>query len=171
MYFHKPGKAISKATRTRVNPRSQVCLIDGVTAEPNSESGLGRRALLYCLRENKGNVSKPAVKVKVAKAPRKARTPKNTSQTPTADLLEKIHTDLATPTPALPPETVTVPAVTIAPEPVKAPETPAPAPAPETAPAAPAAAVTPEVAAPAPEAVAAETAAVATEATATLANS
>ena len=132
----------------RVNPRSQVCLIDGVTAEPDSESGLGRRALLYCLRVNKDNVSKPVTKAStpkatIAKAPRKARTPKSTSQTPTADALDKIHAALAAPEPT---PAVTVPAVTITPEvtPAPAPEVapvaetaPAPEPVAEVAPAAP----------------------------------
>jgi hypothetical protein len=156
MYFHKPGKALIAANRTRVNPRSEVCLIHGVTAEPNSDSGLGRRAKLYCLRVNKDNVSKPAVKVKAVKAvkaPRKARTPKVTSQTPTADALDAIHKVLATPDPV---PALTVPAVTIAPSPapVSAPVPPTPVEAnPAPAPVAPAA-VTPE-AAPAVEAPAA----------------
>jgi hypothetical protein len=108
----------------RVNPRSEVVIVKGVTAEPNSETGLGRRGLVYCLRVNKGSIKMPKASTpKVAKAPRKARTPKSTSQTPTADALDKIHAALAAPEPA-----VTVPAVTIAPE------APAPAPA-EVAPA------------------------------------
>jgi hypothetical protein len=97
------------------------------TAEPDSESGLGRRATLYCLRVKGASVKHATVapKVSTVKTPRKARTPKSTSQTPTADKLDAIHAILAqpsTPTPAL-----TVPAVVIAPE--------APAPAPEAAPA------------------------------------
>lgn len=134
MYFHKPGQPLTAKNRTRVNPRSQVCLIEGVTAEPDSESGLGRRALLFCLRVNKDSIVKPSVKTpKATKAPRKTRTPASTSQTPTADVLDKIHADLAAPVPAL-----TVPAVTITPEVTPAPapevtpapvaETPAPAP-------------------------------------------
>lgn len=134
MYFHKEGKPLISKNRTRVNPHSQVVLIDGVTAEPDSESGLGRRALLYCLRVNKDNVSKTpratsTPKVVAAKAPRKARTPKaatSTSQTPTADALDKIHAALAAPEPT---PSVTVPAVTITPE-----VTPAPAPAPAATP-------------------------------------
>ena len=63
---------------------------------------------------------------------RKATVTTGTSQTPTADTLDKIHAALAAPTPALPPETpapaaVNVPVVDIpAPAPVAAP-TPAPA--------------------------------------------
>ena len=106
----------------RVNPRSRVCLVKGVTAEPNSTTGLGRRALVYCLRENKDNVSKPTVKTatpKAAKATRKARTPKATSQTPTADALDAIHKALATPDPVVPAPVVETPA----PVAEKAPET------------------------------------------------
>jgi len=135
----------------RVNPRSEVIKIriknKDVTAEPNSETGLGRRALLYCLRINKDSIKAPKAstpKVAKVKVARKARTPKSTSQTPTADVLDKIHAALATPEPA---PALTVPAVTIAPE------APAPAPA-EVAPAAPVAEPVAEVA-PAPAPVAA----------------
>jgi hypothetical protein len=103
-----------------------------VTAEPNSESGLGRRANLYALRVNKDSISKPTAKVAAPKAARKPRAVKtSTSQTPTADALDKIHAALAAPEPA----SVTVPAVTIAPEatPAPAPEV-TPTPAPEAAP-------------------------------------
>ncbi|VVB52419.1 Uncharacterised protein [uncultured archaeon] len=138
MYLHKEGKPLISKWRTRINPRSQVVLIDGVTAEPDSESGLGRRALLYCLRVNKDNVSKApratsTPKVKATRKPRVAKTSAPESQTPTADALDKIHAALAAPSPA-----VTVHAVTIAPEatPAPAPVTPTPEPAPEAAPAA-----------------------------------
>jgi hypothetical protein len=121
------GKGRNKVVRAR--PNSLIVNVRGVTAEPNSESGLGRRANLYALRSkgvtSHAPVAKPASTPKAVKAPRKARTPKSTSQTPTADKLDAIHAILAqpsTPTPAL-----TVPAVTIAPE--------VPAPAPEAAPA------------------------------------
>lgn len=135
MYLHVPGKTPSVSTRTRVNPRSEIVLIRGVTAEPDSEKGLGRRALLYCLRVNKDNIKAPKVKTPKAvkapkvktpkvKVPRKVRTPKSTSQTPTADTLDRIHAALATPDPVTAPA-LTVPAVTIAPE-----VTPAPAPDP-----------------------------------------
>lgn len=156
MYFHKPGKPLIAANRTRVNPRSEVCLIHGVTAEPESESGLGRRAMLYCLRVNKDTVSKSAPKVKVAKPAKVAkvqgtakrkytRKVTSTSQTPTADKLDAIHAALSAPEPSM-----TVPAVKIE---------PAPAPAPETAPVTPpvieapvSVAAAPEAPAPAPEA-------------------
>ena len=131
----------------RVNPRSEVVIVKGVTSEPNSESGLGRRGLVYCLRVNKGSIKMPKAstpKVAKVKVARKARTPKSTSQTPTADALDKIHAALAAPEPS---PAVTVPAVTIAPE------APAPAPA-EVAPAAPVAEPVAE-AAPAPAPVAA----------------
>ena len=128
----------------RVNPRSRVCLVKGVTSEPNSTTGLGRRALVYCLRVNKGSVSKPAApKAAVAPkttAPKAVRTPRAPkSQTPTADTLDLIHAALAAPDPVAPvspvieqaPVALTVPAIVIAPAPVPeaAPEAPiAPAP-------------------------------------------
>ena len=158
MFFHKPGSKPCKANRTRVNPRSQVVLIHDVTAEPESESGLGRRALLYCLRVNKDSVTatpRKASTPKVGKAPRKVKTVISTSQTPTADVLDKIHAALATSDP-VPAPALTVPAVTIAPE-----VTPAPAPVAETS--VPEAA--PAVAPVATESANAETAAVAAEAT------
>jgi hypothetical protein len=152
------GKGRNKVVRAC--PNSVIVNVRGVTAEPNSESGLGRRANLYALRAKGVTSHVPAVKpvkatapktAKVStakvKTPRAVRTPK--SQTPTADKLDAIHAILAqpsTPTPAL-----TVPAVVIAPE--------APAPAPEAAPA-PAAPVA-EVAPAAPAAPVAETAPVA----------
>jgi hypothetical protein len=146
------GKGRNKVVRAR--PNSLIVNVRGVTAEPNSESGLGRRANLYALRAKGVTSHVPAVKPVKATAPkvakvkvaRKARTPKSTSQTPTADVLDKIHAALATPEPA---PALTVPAVTIAPE------APAPAPAPaEVAPAAPVAEPVAEVA-PAPAPVAA----------------
>ena len=145
----------------RVNPRSQVVLIHGVTAEPDSESGLGRRALVYCLRVNKDNVSKAAPKdnaVVAPKAARKTRTPKDASQTPTSDALDAIHKALVTPDPvsipvppAVEPVALTVPVVTIVPVPAVVEATPAPVVESES---------------PAPEAVTAEAIAVAVEAVA-----
>jgi hypothetical protein len=133
MFFHKQGKRIVAANRTTANPRSLMLVVRGVTAEPNSESGLGRRATLYCLRAKGASVKHATV------APRKARTPKATSQTPTSDALDKIHAALAAPTPELAPAAVTIPAVTIAPAPAPeaapAPVAETPAPAPEAAPA------------------------------------
>lgn len=151
MYLHKEGKPLISKNRIRVNPRSQVCLIDGVTAEPDSESGLGRRALLYCLRINKDSVSKAPRATstpKATKAPRKAKATAPVSQTPTADALDKIHAALAAPDPA---PAVVVPAVTITPE-----ATPAPTPevTPEATPATAEVAPTPEAPAPVAEPVA-----------------
>ena len=136
----------------RVNPRSRVCLVKGVTSEPNSTTGLGRRSLVYCLRVNKDSVSKPAAKavapaaVKAAvapktTAPKAVRTPRAPkSQTPTADTLDLIHDALAAPDPVAPvspvieqaPVALTVPAIVIAP-PVAAPEAAPVAPAPVAA--------------------------------------
>jgi hypothetical protein len=129
--FMKRDMWIVKGKVVRARPNSLLINVRGVTAEPNSESGLGRRANLYALRSkgvtSHAPVAKPASTPKAVKvkAPRKVRTPKSTSQTPTADVLDKIHAALATPEPA---PALTVPAVTIAPE------APAPAPAPEAAP-------------------------------------
>jgi hypothetical protein len=134
MFFHKQGKRIVAANRTKANPRSTMLVVRGVTAEPNSESGLGRRATLYCLRAKGASVkhatvapkasAKPAVK---AKASAKISTK---SQTPVSDALDKIHAALATPDPVPATPTLTVPAVTIAPEATPAPVIPV-APAPE----------------------------------------
>ena len=107
------------------------------TAEPDSESGLGRRATLYALRAKGASVkhatvvppktsAKPAtVKTSAPKSKTSAKT-STKSQTPTADALDKIHAALAAPEPA--PAAVTIPAVTIAPPVVET------APAPEVAP-------------------------------------
>jgi hypothetical protein len=146
MYFHKPGKAVIAANRTRGNPRSNMVIVRGVTAEPNSESGLGRRATLYALRSKGVSVKHTTVTPKASTKPAVKASAK--SQTPVSDALDKIHAALTTPDPA--PAVVTVPAVTIAPE-TPAPVVPAPAPAPVA-----------ETPAPvAPEAVEAETVAIA----------
>ena len=139
MYLHKQGKPLISKWRTRVNARSQVVLIDGVTAEPDSASGLGRRALLYRLRSVPAKVhAKPVKTVKApkVKATRKPRTPKTdkgglSEGTKTYEAIKDI---LATPTPA-----VTIAPVPATPAPVipTAPVETVPAPAPE----APAAAV------------------------------
>jgi len=135
MWLHKQvGK---KLVRTRLNPRSIMVGVRGVTAEPNSEKGLGRRAELFSLR-SKGVISHDAPVAKAPKAVKDTTKVKrkytrkvvSTSQTPTADILDKIHAALApdpVPAPAL-----TVPAVTIVPEVAPA---PAPEPVAETAPA------------------------------------
>ena len=139
MFFHKKGKRCVAANRTTANPRSIIVQVRGVTAEPNSKSGLGRRANLYALR-SKGVTSKATPATSAPKATRKAKAPASTSQTPTADALDKIHAALAAPEPT---PSVTVPAVTITPEvtpaPAATPEPVAetPAPAPEAAPAVP----------------------------------
>jgi hypothetical protein len=130
MYFHKPGKRIVAVNRTKANPRSLMILVRGVTAEPNSESGLGRRATLYALRAKGASVKHANIAPKASTKTSKTSAPKaktsTKSQTPTSDALDRIHAALAAPEPA--PAAVTVPAVTIAPE--------APAPvAPEAAPA------------------------------------
>lgn len=112
---------------------SEIVSVRGVTAEPNSESGLGRRANLYALRSKGVTPHVPAVKPVKVSTPKTAkvktpRTPKSTSQTPTADALDRIHAMLATPDPVTPVPALTVPVVTIAPEaPVAVPEA-APAP-------------------------------------------
>ena len=143
MWFHGKGKPCVSANRTTANPRSLMVKVRGVTAEPVGEKGLGRRAGLYALRA-KGVTSHVAP---VVKAPKAVKTPKvqatvkrkytrkvvSTSQTPTADVLDKIHAALAAPDPA---PALIVPAVKIAPEAVPAPapdpvvEVPAPAPDP-----------------------------------------
>jgi hypothetical protein len=103
--------------------RSLITKVRGVTSEPNSEAGLGRRAYLYSVRV-KPNVAAPA--------PKKASAPKaeNTSAA-THDAVsdgtkqyEELKSNL-TATEA--PSAVVIPAVTITPE-------SSPAPAPEVAP-------------------------------------
>lgn len=112
MYIHKAGVPLISKNRVRVNPRSEVCLIEGVTAQPDSESGLGRRALLYCLRVNKNNVNKPKKNtLKVVKASRKARVSKDINPPSVADTLDKIHAALVAPDPS-----PIITAVTITPE-------------------------------------------------------
>jgi hypothetical protein len=117
-----------KGRKVRARPTSIMIQVSGVTAEPNSESGLGRRATLYALRAKGAGVKHVAATPKVTKTSTKTSTK---SQTPTSDALDRIHAALAAPEPA--PAAVTVPAVTIAPEATPAPATPvAPAPVAET---------------------------------------
>ena len=117
--------------------KSLIVKVKGVTAEPNSESGLGRRKDLYCLRVNKDSISTPTQKI------RKVRTPKSTGCS-TPDY-EAMKAAICTPSPEPAPASVTIPVATFAPEATPAPVTPvAPAPVAETP-----APVTPE-AAPAP---------------------
>jgi hypothetical protein len=111
MYFHKEGKRPIAENRTKANPRSTVLILKDVTSEPNSDSGLGRRAYLYSLRATAS--VKRATTTKTTDKPSK-------SQTPTADALDKIKAALLD-TPSTAP--VTVPAVTITPEAPSVPET------------------------------------------------
>ena len=139
--------------------RSMIFKVRGVTCEPNSNTGLGRRAYLYSLRAN------AAVKRAAAapSTPRKAKSVE-ANGTPATDVsdatkqYEDLKNSLLAPSPVLVapvlepaiiepatviPEAVIIPAVTIAPEaPI-----PAPAPVVPEAPA-PVAEVAPEVAAP-----------------------
>lgn len=118
--------------------RSQLFRVRGVTAEPNSKDGLGRRGYLYSVRAG-------AKAVKVAKAPRKVKTapvakaPKAPAGLSDATkTYEDIKNILAQPSPAIAPEVpavaVTVPVVTIAPEPAPAPAPAVEAPATSTLP-------------------------------------
>jgi hypothetical protein len=146
MYFHKEGKRPIAANRTKANPRSNIVILRGVTSEPNSENGLGRRAYVYSLRANAP--AKTAVKAAAPSTPRKARKAKTATVTAPSGVsdatqkYEELKAILAAPStpvpvekPAEQPATVTVPAVTITPEATPAPVTPvAPAPAPEAAP-------------------------------------
>lgn len=134
MYFHKPGKALVAKNRTGKNPKSLMVHITGVTAEPNSKSGMGRRADLFCTRENAGKTRKvrKATVAKVPKAPKAPKAPADLSAA--TKQYEEIKNILAQPSPAVAPEVpsapVSVPVVTIAPE-----ATPAPAPVQAEAPA------------------------------------
>jgi hypothetical protein len=140
----------------RNNPKSVIVLQRGITADPQSKNGLGRRALVYALRARVGSGRTSA-----AVTPKATTTPKATrkSKKSTGDLTQATQTyediKAALTAPVVEVTAVTVPAVTVTPElPVTAPVAETPAPVAETP-------------APAPEAVAAETAAVAVEATAT----
>jgi len=131
MYLHAEGKPCISKHRTRVNPRSQVCLVDGVTAEPDSESGLGRRAALFRLRSvaAKDHSKDKAPK---AKAPRKAKVKaENVSETIEAEAKKILAepTVAVTITPAAPETAPVIPTAPVETAPVAA--TPAPAPAPE----------------------------------------
>lgn len=85
-----------KGEFVRRNSRSTIVMVKGVTADPNSAKGLGRRSLVYALRE---------------KAPKSIAKDISTSDTPTSDALEQTKADLLAPTPA----------VTISPQPVAEP--------------------------------------------------
>lgn len=118
-----------RADGESVNSYSLVVEVKGVTAEPDSDSGLGRRATLYRLRAvvaKDHSVAKATPKapieakaVSVAKAPRKARKAKVTAKA----MINEAKAILAEPT--------TVLTIAPAPEVVPVAEIPAPAPAPE----------------------------------------
>ena len=150
MYFHKEGKRLIAANRTKANPQSNIVILGGVTSEPNSEKGLGRRAYVYSLRVNAPvNADVASSTPRKARKVRKSRTATVTAPSDVSvetKRYEELKAILATPSAPLPvekpaeqPVTVTVPAVTItltpeaAPVPV-IPADPAPAPAPEAAP-------------------------------------
>jgi hypothetical protein len=124
MYLHAEGKPCVSANRTRTNPRSQVVEVKGVTAEPDSESGLGRRATLFRLR------SVPAKDHTATKAPRKAKvkatiaTAKATIEAAKAILAEPAAVVTIAPAPA--PVAPVIPTAPVEAAPVA--ETPAPAP-------------------------------------------
>ena len=111
--------------------RSELFRVRGVTAEPNSADGLGRRGYLYSVRAGVKAAKAPrkvksAPVVKAAKAPKAPKAPADLSAA--TKTYEDIKAILAAPSPAIAPEvpaSVTVPAVTIAPEPtpVEAPAT------------------------------------------------
>lgn len=129
-----------KGNIVRPNYNSVIVKMKGVTADPNSAKGLGRRANVYSLRE----------KVSIA---RKARTPKAKDVSQSTQDYEATKAALLAPEPTNT-AAVTTPAVTITPTPEA---TPAPVPTP-----APAVAETPvasesanaETATPTPEAIA-----------------
>lgn len=106
----------------------------GVTSEPNSEDGLGRRAYLYSIRAS-ATVPVPTLKggtgvttsTPVARKTRKAKVSASAAVVTDSGVsestqkYEELKAILSAPTPevaapVIPPVTVTVPAVTIAPE-------------------------------------------------------
>ena len=112
------------------NRRSGLVLkVTGETKEPNSKSGLGRKAFVYVLRSRKDELTKDSTP---AKTPAKksglktaAKSPVSVKLNTTADY-EKAKADLLAPTPA------PVVAATPEPAPTSADVTPAPAPVAET---------------------------------------
>ena len=95
---------------------SEVCVIKGVTAEPDSTDGLGRRAKLYRLR------SVPAKDHSADKAPRKARKVNSTAKAD--DMVAKAKAILAEPTPAVVIAPAPAPVIPTAPVvPAESPET------------------------------------------------
>ena len=81
----------------KVNPKSIVVPVKGVTADPNSESGLGRRATLYRLRS----------------VPAKDHTPK--SKAPKADVTAEVNQVIEDAKNILAESTVSIPETTITP--------------------------------------------------------
>jgi len=59
-FFHREGAPLTEANRTGPNPDSVVCVVEGMTADPDSARGLGRRAVVFCLRVNLGKVNTAA---------------------------------------------------------------------------------------------------------------
>lgn len=111
MYFHKEGKPLIAKFRTKANPKSNIVILKDVTSEPNSDSGLGRRAYLYSLRAN-------------ASVKRATKTTKTTATSGDVSDATKQYEETKA---ILTAPTVIVPAVTITPE-----VAPAPAPVAET---------------------------------------
>ena len=144
LWIRAERRGKKKGKILRANAHSLVVRLEGVFAEPDSKSGLGRKGFVYSLRAKlNGKATKPAKVAKAPKAEAKTRKPRKAKDelSQATQTYEDIKAVLATPTPAV--------VVTPAPEPTPAPATP----------------VASETPAPAPEAVAAETAAVAAEAT------
>ena len=109
---------------TRANPRSTIVLVKGVTADPKSKKGLGRRALVYSLR-SKAKAVRKATTVEVPATA--SDTPiANASDTPTADAYEATKAALLTPvvtiTPPIDPVPVETAPVETAPVSITAPE-------------------------------------------------
>lgn len=107
--------------------RSLIVKVKGVTSEPNSKSGLGRRAYLYSLRTNAG-----VKKVKASEAPEAvsandtvpvARDEVSESTKKYEEIKNILTAPEAPEAPEAIPASLTVPAVTIAPETTPAPET------------------------------------------------
>lgn len=110
---------------TRANPRSTIVLVKGVTADPKSKKGLGRRALVYSLR-SKAKAVRKATTVEVP-ATASDTSIANASDTPIADAYEATKAALLTPAVTITPPIDPVPVET-APESIAAPA-PEPVPA------------------------------------------
>lgn len=134
--FMKRDMWVGKGKTLRRNPRSLIVQLDGVTSEPNSKTGLGRRANLYSLR---AKLAKKGTKAS-APAPQVTQLPDVNVEVPLGtgnDGLSQSVQDYearkaallapSAPAPVVPevtelapanvvPEAVTIPAVTITPE-------------------------------------------------------